>query len=339
MDDDQDGLSNQEETDGFRAIVNRKEVRHYSDPNNADTDNDGLPDLLEYMLRSNPDERDTDGDSLLDAEEYKGVDTCITVDNNASPCVWFVDRRYNNHAHFVARCNDAGACLYDESLFSDNHGTSLTDGNSDRDSLADEVEIYGVRTITVNGQSRTLGSQNPSTPEHTYSNPLKKDTDGDGWNDYKEFKEKSNPRAADTDGDGKPDSQEPSLGRSPNQKDARITVTYIDFIPYGDTCGSDKIVWNMYETHSGKKTTITSGVVKVKEARPVNLNQSTQFTLNYGQTYTLLGELEGGSAGWLYWEETITLNSDTESSRSFYWQRGYNGCSKDWRVNATVTKE
>lgn len=344
LDDDQDGLYNQDETDGFLAIVNRKEVRLYSDPNKADTDDDGLPDLLEHMLRSDPKEPDTDGDSLPDAEEYKGVDTCITIDSKDEPCVLFGDLTHNNHADFVERCNDAAACVYYESLFSDNHGTSLTDGNSDRDSLADQVEIYGVRTITVNGQSRTLGSQNPATPEHTYSNPLKKDTDGDGWNDYKEFKEKSNPRAADTDGDGKPDSQEPSLGRSPNQKDARITVTYTKFYTGGGTCDSGKgdFFWAMYETHAGQTTTISRSNRDTDTGKTIPINQSSKFILNYGETYKLHGYFEERDDGrrdkGFDWDEVVTLDQNTADGRDFMWNRQFN-CAKHWQVHATVIKE
>lgn len=63
-DDDGDGLPDQ------------RERGHYnSDPNDPDTDDDGLNDGMEVKQGTNPRDPDTDGDGLTDGEEYHQYET------------------------------------------------------------------------------------------------------------------------------------------------------------------------------------------------------------------------------------------------------------------------
>jgi len=54
-----------------------------SDPNKADTDGDGLDDLVEYLILSDPRREDSDGDGLSDAEEWnQWLTSPVSVDSD-----------------------------------------------------------------------------------------------------------------------------------------------------------------------------------------------------------------------------------------------------------------
>ena len=58
------------------ALTNKDEIIIFNtDPNNADTDDDGLTDGYEVHLGTNPDNPDTDGDGLTDGEELYEIGT------------------------------------------------------------------------------------------------------------------------------------------------------------------------------------------------------------------------------------------------------------------------
>jgi len=77
-DTDSDGFSDDEERMGWRVAVDDLGYGDAyliiynvtSDPGLADTDGDGLDDLLEYLIRTDPRNVDTDGDGLTDEEEW-----------------------------------------------------------------------------------------------------------------------------------------------------------------------------------------------------------------------------------------------------------------------------
>jgi hypothetical protein len=75
---DGDGLPNSIETDGWPILViilgetNKTEFQVSSDPDQYDTDDDGLSDYEEFMsYHTHPRKKDTDGDTLSDFDEVK----------------------------------------------------------------------------------------------------------------------------------------------------------------------------------------------------------------------------------------------------------------------------
>jgi len=86
-DSDLDGLSDVDETNGTLGYV--------TDPNNADTDGDGLNDLREYWWNTNPTDKDTNNDFILDGESitdpelrvfpYLDLDKSKDVDEDGIP--------------------------------------------------------------------------------------------------------------------------------------------------------------------------------------------------------------------------------------------------------------
>lgn len=232
LDDDGDGVSNNDERTGYLAGVNcgdsptpACQKTFTSNPNDPDTDQDGLPDLLERFLGSDPRNFDTDGDGLKDIDEYKGGgDACITV-SPGQRCELFSSLLQDDFTTFLTRCALADRCFYDEDQLlagRAQYGTNLNERDTDLDSADDPDELAEL-TITVNGLPMTIPA--PS------SDPLDEDTDGDGLTDGEEVAGPShwtstNPGQPDTDGDGKTDLAEVTVVLTdPAFKDRYVVVT------------------------------------------------------------------------------------------------------------------
>lgn len=179
-DDDKDGLLNSKEeligtnpnnpdTDGDGLIDGEEVNKYYTNPLNKDSDNDGLNDYEEVMknktLPMNP---DSDGDKLKDGEEvltYRTNPLNIDTDNDG----------LNDYAELMTYKTDP--------LNSDTDNDGLNDG--------DEVNTYN-------------------------TNPLSKDSDNDMLTDGDEvLKYKTNPLAADTDKGSVNDGVEVNRGTDP----------------------------------------------------------------------------------------------------------------------------
>lgn len=205
IDEDGDGLSNAVENTGFRSLVNGSWRTFTSDEATADTDADGLPDLLEYMLKSNPRSNDTDGDGLSDLDEYDFQ---------------------TGWSEFEVKCAAATACSPPAAQGA-MHGTLLTHRDTDSDGLNDKQELDGWN-VTVFQR----------TPYRVTSDPLNANSDTDGWNDADERWHGTDPENADTDNDGTIDNIEPTISssswswnvpasqRDPLTPDMRVTVAY-----------------------------------------------------------------------------------------------------------------
>lgn len=70
-DTDDDGLNDDMEVNGWDVEVNNKTIHYTSNPTKLDTDNDGLTDGQEYKYKTNPNNPDTDGDRVSDGDEVK----------------------------------------------------------------------------------------------------------------------------------------------------------------------------------------------------------------------------------------------------------------------------
>lgn len=228
LDDDGDGVPNLLETAGYLTTVNGVEVTFTSNPNQVDTDLDGLPDLLERFLGSNPRVLDTDGDLIGDFDEYAVQgDACVTV-VPGQPCEPFRNRPTMNYNEFLNDCAQADVCSYDEELIANQSlqiGTNLAEADSDFDEADDRLETLATLTLSNNGARETLMPP--------VSDPLLADTDGDSLLDALELLTVdaqgdlvSDPRAADTDGDGVNDDRDRDGGLLPNRRDRRVTVQW-----------------------------------------------------------------------------------------------------------------
>lgn len=190
-----------------------------TDPNNPDTDGDGLNDGEEYLTyKTNPLKFDTDGDGLRDYDEVKVYKTNpLVVDTDSDGL----------------RDGDEVMKYKTDPLKADTDGDGLSDGDevmkyktdplekdTDGDGLSDGREILG-----VNVELKIVGK--PVETKLFKTDPLKTDTDGDGLTDYEEVMVyKTNPLIVDTDGGTIGDGVEVKRGTDP--LDASDDVVKID---------------------------------------------------------------------------------------------------------------
>jgi outer membrane protein OmpA-like peptidoglycan-associated protein len=163
-----------------------------TDPNNPDTDGDGLSDGDEVMkYRTDPLKVDTDGDGLTDGEEVMKYKT--------------------------------------DPLKADTDGDGLTDGDevmkyktdplkadTDGDGLTDGDEVMKYKTDPLKADTDGDGLTDGEEVMKYKTDPLKVDTDGEGLTDSEEvLKYKTNPLNKDTDGGSVDDFTEVKRGTDP----------------------------------------------------------------------------------------------------------------------------
>ncbi|QBE48447.1 binary toxin-like calcium binding domain-containing protein [Leucobacter triazinivorans] len=176
-----------------------------------DSDNDGLPDLLEVdgwttsdgsLYVTDPKNADTDGDGLSDAEEagellssqqekavYAGASDPTRVDSDEDGLSDYVEVR--------GWSTSREETFFTDPMNSDSDGDALFDGDEAGSLVEGSEDLY-------------VG----------FSNPELIDTDEDGLSDAAEADNSTDPYAADTDGDGLDDYQEVTLvGSDPNVAD------------------------------------------------------------------------------------------------------------------------
>ena len=137
----------------------------------ADTDDDGLPNLIEKEIGSDPYNPDTDGDNLPDGYEALTLGTDPTKPDTDENGVSDYDEDFDNDGLSNGQEYELGTEPYNE----DTDGDGLKDG--------EEINTYG-------------------------TDPLKVDTDDDGLYDGDEIYFETDPLNPDTDGNGTPDGDE-----------------------------------------------------------------------------------------------------------------------------------
>ena len=180
------------------GLTTAEEALRETDPNNPDSDGDGLQDGFEVFTSGTiPTKADSDGDGLSDGDEVNvfntnpsnpdtdgdGVNDGQEITNGTDP----------NAAEAPAADSDLdgdGLTAADEAL----RGTNPNVADSDGDGLSDGFEVFNSGT-----------------------NPTNADSDGDGVSDGDEVNLiLTNPSNVDTDGDGVADGQEITNGTDPN---------------------------------------------------------------------------------------------------------------------------
>ncbi len=239
---DNDGLTNAEEatlgtdpnnpdTDGD-GINDGDEVANETDPLNScdpdntrdecDADNDGLTNAEEATLSTDPNNPDTDGDGINDGDEVANETDPL---NSCDP---------DNTRDECDADNDGLTSAEEATLGTDpNNADTDSDGINDGDEVANETdplnscdpnntrdECDADNDGLTNAEEATLGTD--------ANNP---DTDGDGFNDGDEVNNETDPLNScdpdnsgadcntDSDNDGLTDAEENTLGTDPNNPD------------------------------------------------------------------------------------------------------------------------
>jgi hypothetical protein len=184
-----------------------------SDRFEPDTDFDGLPDLLEHLIRSNPRDPDTDGDGLLDLDEF----------DPASP--FSVD--IGVYREFERRCADADRCSF--TPVEAPHGTSVVLADTDFDGRDDRAELFDFWVISPCIAGEQL-------PVEVFSSPLSPDADHDGVLDGLEEAQGTDPTDPDTDDDGLVDN--PLVDPQPDGCGKVVTFKFVDYRTVDDCDGA-----------------------------------------------------------------------------------------------------
>jgi len=209
----------------------------------ADSDNDGLPDVWEYAYAGNLTSMnqftDLDGDSLLDGEEFELGTKPNSTDSDGDSLLddWEVAHSLNpmsavgNDGSAGDPDGDTRSNLQEQAAgtdpqLADTDGDGLNDGaeavagtnplnpDSDGDSLTDGWEVAnGLDPLSAVGDNGAAGDPDAdglsnAEEQAAGTDPLVADTDGDGLNDGEEATLGTNPVLADTDGDGMSDGDE-----------------------------------------------------------------------------------------------------------------------------------
>ena len=173
-----------------------------TDPNNPDTDGDGLKDGEEYLTyRTDPLKADTDGDGLTDGDEVLKYKTDpLKVDTDGD-----------------------GLSDGDEVM---KYKTDPLKVDTDGDGLNDGDEVMKYKTNPLKADTDGDGLTDGDEVMKYKTDPLKADSDGDGLTDSEEvLTYKTNPLNKDTDGGTVDDGTEVKRGTDPlNAEDDVVKI-------------------------------------------------------------------------------------------------------------------
>ncbi len=269
-----------------------------SDPYEPDSDFDGLPDLLEYLIRSDPRSADTDNDGLLDYDEFS------PTSKYSIPVLTFRE--------FERRCFEASRCVFTPAA--EPHGTSVVLADTDQDGRTDreEIEEYWIVAPCVTQQG---GGQTPGVPRAVYSSPLEPDFDLDGLPDGQERAMFLDPANPDTDGDGIVD----SLDVAPDGCGKRVTVTFSSYAVRDDCDGAGdgefRFRFNVI-TPAGDVVPFNMNADNLddNETQSFPSTFTTTFAIRPGQTFRITGTVteddDGGDEVWNF-SRTFNFNAVT----------------------------
>ncbi|MFC6235097.1 hypothetical protein ACFPZL_08395 [Leucobacter soli] len=242
----------------------------------ADTDGDGIPDVLEIdgwqtqdgtVYRTSPTSADTDGDGLNDGEEagslisgtespvlYAGISDPTEVDSDGDG----LDDKSEVHGWTTVR----GGEYFTEPMNPDTDGDGLTDGEEAGSSVEDEASVLRYRGISDPKQIDTDDDGLDDAGEADYElDAFSQDTDGDGLDDdYEVNISGTDPQSVDTDGDGFDDRYEvehrDDLGFDPLFEDVAVDKWdyALDFAKgafAGELAPGDSLAWLMGNIAAG----------------------------------------------------------------------------------------
>ncbi|ADU23853.1 amidase domain-containing protein [Ruminococcus albus] len=231
----------------------------------ADTDKDGLPNIIEKEIGTKPYEADTDGDLLPDGYEVLSLGTDplkIDTDNNG---VSDYDEDYDEDGLSNGREYEIGTRPYAD----DTDGDNLKDG--------EEGDKY-------------------------YTDPLEMDTDKDGLNDDDEIYFGTDPNDPDTDDDGELDGEErrsQTFTHKVENEDCAVTEVIVSMEGTGNLQKTAKI-----KSVMNKDKMCTDVVGLVGEPFSIKISSEyKKATLSFKIDQSKLGDTEFDNLMFLWYDE------------------------------------
>jgi hypothetical protein len=230
-------FSSCDDTDGDGLTDSEEHYVYESDPDDRDTDEDGLMDGTEVDLGTDPTDADSDDDKIQDGTEY-GLTKPESSDTD--PSEFEADSDPGTVTDPLDDDTDDDG-LKDGSEDTNHDGeqdaseTDAADGDSDDDGLQDGTEL-GI--VKAEGNDTDLGTFIPDEDDASVTDPNDDDTDDDGLIDGNEDRNHDGRIAStetdnldrDTDGDGLHDGTESGLS-SPQGKDTNPSKFVADTDP------------------------------------------------------------------------------------------------------------
>ena len=201
---DDDGLSNQLETG-----------THNTDPDDADSDDDGLDDGEEVSLGTDPNLSDTDSDTLLDGDEVNVHATSPKLADTDSDTLSDADEIAAGTNPTLADSDADGLDDGEEAQLGTNPLLPDTDGDGLND--VDEVNTHGSSPLLIDSDMDALDDR-AEVQDHG-TEPADADSDADGLDDGQEIEAGTNPLDSDSDDDGIEDGAEITAGSDPLSKE------------------------------------------------------------------------------------------------------------------------
>jgi hypothetical protein len=224
-----------EQDDDLDGLTNEQENTYSTDPNNADSDGDGLLDGEEvYQYETQPNNEDSDGDGLWDGEDIlcdalqsdsdgDGIDDGMEgnddLDLDGTPNCLDNDSDEDGHLDSIEGREDVD----EDGLI------NALDVDSDNDEILDSIEGFDDTDAdgTPNLWDRDsdgdgildLTEGNQDLDGDGQGNYVDLESDGDDINDADEIELGTDPFDADTDKDGASDGVERNLGTDPLRQD------------------------------------------------------------------------------------------------------------------------
>jgi len=257
-------LSSSYDLDGYRSVSSDSWDSYFNaslglsftgENCKIDKDNDGLGKCLEKQIGTDPNNPDTDGDGLNDGEEYLTYKTDpLNPDTDVDGLSDGNEVLKNKTDPLKADTDGDGLSDGDEvnkyktdPLKADTDGDGLKDGDevlkyktnplktdTDVDGLSDGQEVNG-----VNVELKIVGASVETKLFKT--DPLKTDTDGDGLTDYAEvMTHKTNPLNVDTDGGTIDDGTEVKRGTDPLDPNDDVIKINVPIVLEGITFAFNK---------------------------------------------------------------------------------------------------
>lgn len=206
------GCSNDSDNDG---ISDCEEEKLGLDPNNKDTDSDGLEDGAELnTYKTDPKNADSDGDGLKDGEEVITYSTSpLKADTDGDGLNDF--KEVLTYKSDPTNIDTDGDELTDGEEVN-NYKTNPTMIDTDGDKLNDNFEVETSKTNPLVADSDSDGLSDGKEINVYKTDPNNSDSDSDNLSDGREINELgTSPLLADTDGGGVDDFLEVQLNKNP----------------------------------------------------------------------------------------------------------------------------
>ncbi len=173
------------------GLTKNQEEELKTDPNNSDTDGDGLLDGEEFLtFNTDPLNPDTDKDGLTDSEETKKYKTDPNSKDSDSDGLSDYDELMKYKTNPMSDDTDIDGLKDGEEI---KLNTNPNNKDTDNDGLTDYEEIKNYKTNPTNPDTDGDGLKDGEEIRKHSTNPLKKDTDGGTVDDKTEVDRGTNP--------------------------------------------------------------------------------------------------------------------------------------------------